>query len=163
MQQDPARWVDPDLVEHARVLQWHLDGLADLLDLLVEATDVLVVDAGALGDLHHASADVRLVVQRLDDREGVVYGDAFVRFEVLAHLLGDLGEGLLVVAVLFDNDPFVGQLLDRRHEQGGLLEFLVLVGEPFELLLIFVVLGVRVQQLVPHLLVLLLENLELFL
>jgi len=44
--------------------------------------------------------------------------------------------------------------LNRRHEQRGLLQLLVLVCEPFELLLVLVVLGVCVEELVAHLLVL---------
>lgn len=42
----------------------------------------------------------------------------------------------------------------------GLLEFLVLVGQPLEFLLVLVVLGVGIEELVTHLLVLRLEDLE---
>ena len=68
-------------------------------------------------DLHDPGAHVRLVVERFHDREGVVDGDAAVRFEFRAEFVGDLGQGLLVVAVLLDDDAVVGHLLDGGDEQ----------------------------------------------
>jgi len=105
-------------------------------------------------DLHHAGAHVRFLFQLLDDGKRVVHRDPVVRVELLPHLGGYLGECLLIVPVLFDNGAIGRDLLNRRHEQRGLLQLLVLVCEPFELLLVLVVLGVCVEELVAHLLVL---------
>ena len=149
-----------NLPEHLGVLDGHLDGLADLLHLLVDATDVLVGNVGRLLDLHDPGADVRLVVELLDDREGVVHRDPVVGGERRPHLVGDLGQRLLVVAVLFDDDALAGEFLDGGDEQRRLFELLVLVGEPFEFLLVLVVLRVRVEKLVAHLLVLRFQHLQ---
>ncbi len=160
VQQNPRRRVDTDRLEHLGATKRHLDGLTDLLDLLSDAADVAVGHLGAAVDLHHPCPDVGFVVERLDDRQGVVHSHTGVWLQTLAHLVCYLCQRLLVVSVLLYDDAVVGQLLDRRDEQRRLLELLVLVGQPLQLLLVLVVLGVRVQQFVPHVLVLPLEHLE---
>ncbi|ELZ46275.1 hypothetical protein C465_12903 [Halorubrum distributum JCM 9100] len=160
VQQDAARGRDAHVLEHVGVFQRHLDGLPDLLHLVFEPADVGVGDVRGVFDLHHAGADVGLLLQLLDHGQGVVDRDAVVGVELLAHLVGDLRERLLVVPVLFDHGAVGRDLLYRRHEQRGLLQLLVLVGEPLELLLVLVVLRVGVEELVAHLLVLGLEDVE---
>ncbi|GAD51348.1 hypothetical protein MBEHAL_0108 [Halarchaeum acidiphilum MH1-52-1] len=160
IQKNAARRLDADVPEEIGVLHREFDGLADFAELLGETADVLVADRRRLLDLHDLRADVGLVVQPLHDREAVVDGDARAGFEVVAEFTRDLRERLLIVPVLLDDRSAVVHLLDRGDEQRGLLELLVLVGEAFELLLVLVVLGVRVEELVAHLLVLLLEDVE---
>ncbi len=65
--------------------------------------------------------------------------------------------------MLFDDDTLVRDFLDGGDEQRGLFEFLVLVCETFEFLLVLVVLGVGVEEFVAHLLVLRFEDLQPFL
>eukprot|EP00760_Papus_ankaliazontas_P034685 PhM_4_TR738/c0_g1_i2/m.100043 len=60
VQQHTARWVDADLTVELGVGQWQLDGLADLLLLDVEATDVGVRNVGLFGLWEHAHVAVGL-------------------------------------------------------------------------------------------------------
>jgi len=131
VQQHPRRRVDADLREHLGVGERLLDRLPNLPDLVVDPADVGVRHRRRRVDLHGLRPGVGLVVEQLLDREGVVDRDPVAGVELVVEMRRDLGQHLLVVAVLFDHHAVVGQLLDRREIQRGGFQRLV---APFQLL-----------------------------
>jgi hypothetical protein len=68
------------------------------------------------------------------DGERVVDGDAVAGLELVGEPRGDIREDLLVVAVLFEDDLVVGDLLDGGEIERGGLQRLVLPLELVDLL-----------------------------
>ncbi len=119
MQQDPARWVDPDLAELLGVEQRFLDSFTHFPDLLFEAADIVVGDVRAPLDLHRLGAGVCLGFQSRLHVERVVDRDPLAGFDFVGKRSRQVRQDLLVVAVLLDDDAIIGHFLDGPDVQRG--------------------------------------------
>ncbi len=144
VQDDALGGLDADVLVQLRVGQGQLDGLLDLLDLVLEPADVGVGFQRRLLDLHDGDHGIGVVGEDADDGHGlVVEEDGRPRLE---EVLVDAGKDVDVVlrphAAGHDGVVVVDELLEGADGEGSSAELLQLLP------LLLVPLLVRLKHLV---------------
>lgn len=127
VQEDALRGLDSHLHVYLRFREGVLDCLPHFLDLLRKPADLAERHLRGLFEFHDADPGIEYRPDDLHDRECVVDGDLGPGLELAEQLVVDMGEVLLVVALLAEVDlPLLQEVHDDGNEERHALELVVL-------------------------------------